>query len=288
MPSASTSNKLISSIHSPSTNYRICSPSAHSIFHHLQFCDKAYLLVYTVLITIALLPHIHAGNLHLASAWCSPRGVPLISRIPEVVLGRETVVRPWLAALAILEPAIGAANGDVQEEVEFLIKGRGVVAARGLGPDVSQLGSVAVVGWEAGALPERLVKVRVEDLEKVGVDVGEEVLLGPFQTVFVRGGSVGRVEGGPLDVGAPPGIVCWVRAPVQGGRHDVVSSLLVGVVISSGLHDVDFSGQGPGTVGVIDRQHPNGGPQPISSGKRGSHLDTSKLDLCSFLCVDTS
>ena len=48
-------------------------------------------------------------------------------------------------------------------------------------------------------------------MKETGVDVGEKILLGPFETEGVFGLGVGSVKSSSLDVGAPPGIIGWAR-----------------------------------------------------------------------------
>ena len=191
-----------------------------------------------------LLPNLHLLHHHLARIL--PRGQPVIPRIPELLPGRGRSIHPRLARLAILEPAVGAADGDVEDEVEVLVEGGGEVAR--LRPRVHEAGAVGVREREVAAFPERGVELGVEDLEQPGVDVGEEVFLAPFQPErvrFLREGGVQRVA---LHIRPPPGVVGRVGAPVQGARHDVVAALGVGVVVATRLGDVDFAGLRPWAV----------------------------------------
>ena len=191
-----------------------------------------------------LLPNLHLLHHHLARIL--PRGQPVIPRIPELLPGRGRSIHPRLARLAILEPAIRAADGDVEDEVKVLVEGGGEVAR--LRPRVHEAGAVGVREREVAAFPERGVELGVEDLEQPGVDVGEEVFLAPFQPErvrFLREGGVQRVA---LHIRPPPGVVGRVGAPVQGARHDVVAALGVGVVVATRLGDVDFAGLRPWAV----------------------------------------
>ena len=157
------------------------------------------------LVPIALLPHLHFANLHLASALLLPRRKPLILGVPKVVFGSETVVGPGLSGFAVLKPAIGASNSNIQDQIEVLVKRRRVPAS--LTPRVNNPGAVAVVGRKVSAGPERLVKWSVEDLEELGIDIRENIFLGPFYAEGVLFCSIGRVESLPLHVGFPPSIV---------------------------------------------------------------------------------
>lgn len=55
--------------------------------------------------------------------------------------------------------------------------------------------------------------------------------------------------------------------------------MLVGHVVSTSLYNVDFTRCRPWTVCVVNRQHPDGGPKPVTDGKLRDDLDTSVLDL---------
>lgn len=210
----------------------------------------------------------------------------MVSGLPEVVGSRGRAVNPWLAALTILEPTVGATDGDVEDEIELLVEWS-LLAASG-GPDVLKTGSVGVGQRELTTLPEWLVKVGVENLEETRVDVGEEVLLRPLETKGVRLCSVGGVKSRSLDVGPPPSIVGQIRTPMESGGDDVVTTLLVGVVVTTRFGDIDLTRQGPGTIGVLDRQHPDGGPEPVTLRHLGGDLDTTVLDGGTLLGVDAT
>lgn len=205
--------------------------------------------LFVILVAIALLPHLNLANFHLASSWFGPSWIPDVALRPEVSPGSGRAVEPWLTTLSILEPTIGSSNSDVDDEVELLIKRRLITA--GLTPYVLQTGSVAVGKRKSSALPERFVEIGVQDLEKTSVDIGEEVLLGPFEAECVFFLGVCSVKSASLHVGAPPSIVCWVGTPVKSGRDDVVSSLCIGVVVSARLSDINLSRQWPRSVGGI-------------------------------------
>ena len=100
--------------------------------------------------------------------------------------------------------------------------------------------------------------------------------------------GVGSMECSSLDIGLPPGIVCRVRAPVKSGGNDVVSSLSIGVVVAARFNNVNFTRQGPRSIGGVHGQHPDGRPDPISSGESSSNLDTSVFDGSAGFGVDTT
>ena len=151
------------------------------------------------------------------------------------------------------------------------------------GPVVIEFGAVAVSLRETSTLPEGLIEVCVEDLEKVAVNPTEDVLLGPLKAEGVFLSSVCGVKSAPLHVRAPPSIIGWVRAPVKSRRDDVVPTLLVGMVVSTRLANINLARLGPRSVGVVHWQHPNCGPQPVTSRELGSDLNTSVLDGSTFL-----
>ena len=117
---------------------------------------------------------------------------------------------------------------------------------------------------EISSGPERLIEIRIQDLEEPRVDVGEEVFFGPLDAESVEARAVRGVQGLALDVRAPPCIIGGVGAPVQGAADDVIAALLVGVVVPSGLGDVDLATLGPLPIHGIFGQHPDGGPEPVT------------------------
>lgn len=229
-----------------------------------------------------LLPHLRALDNHLTLLL--PRRIPLAAGIPKVALGRVGLIHPWLALDAIFEPAIGAAHGDVENQVKVLVK-RGAVAA-GLTPRVHQSRAIGIGGREVALGPKGFVEVRIHDLEEARVDVGEDVLLGPLEAVGVEARAVGGVQSLSLDIASPPSIVVGVRTPVNRRRHDIVATLRIRVIVAPRLHNVDFSRLGPHAIGVVGGQHPDCGPHPVTLGKLGDNFDTAKLNLSSLLGAD--
>lgn len=194
------------------------------------------------------------------------------------------MIQPGLCVDVVLEPAIGATNSHVEDEIEVLVKGSLIAAS--VFPDIMDTSSVGIRGGEVAALPERLVEVGVEDLKEAGVDVGEEIFLRPLQSESVEASRVRSMESSALDVGAPPGIVGRARAPVKRRRDDVVAALGVSVVVTAGLDDIDLARRWPGSVSVLDGHHPDGGPEPVALRQLGSHLDAAILDARARLGVD--
>lgn len=90
----------------------------------------------------------------------------------------------------------------------------------------------------------------------------------------------------PLIVVAPPAVVVGVRAPVEGGGDDVVTTLRIGEVVAAALDDVDLAGRGPVAVGVFDGQHPDGRPEPVAFWHLGYDFDLAVLDGGAFFSVD--
>lgn len=86
-------------------------------------------------------------------------------------------IDPWFALDAILEPAIGSSNSNVENQIEVLVKRTGGSAA---GPWVVDSRTVGVRGGKVAFAPEGLVEVDVHDLEKTSVDVAKDVLGAPF------------------------------------------------------------------------------------------------------------
>lgn len=86
------------------------------------------------------------------------------------------------------------------------------------------------------------------------------------------------MQGVALDVGAPPGVVGGVGAPVQRRRDDVVPALRVRVVVPAALGDVDLAGLRPFAVDGVAGQHPDRWPEPVAGGELGGHFDAAVFD----------
>lgn len=155
-------------------------------------------------------------------------------------------------------------------------------------PGIYQPGAVRVREREVAARPKTLVEVGVQHLEQPSVDVGEDVFLAPFHPKGVWLCAESGMKGVPLDVGSPPGIVGFVGPPVQCTGDDVVSSLPIRVVVAARLDNVNLSRLGPVTIFVLDRQHPNGRPEPIARRESCRDFDPTILDGGTFLSVDTA
>jgi len=231
-----------------------------------------------------LLVHLHTLDDHLTVLL--PGGVPLVASIPELLSGEATAISPRLARSTVLEPTIGTTDSDVENEVEVLVEGSVVLASSS--PRVHESGTVTVANGESTLLPERLVEVDVHDLEKTRVDVGENILLGPLEAESVETLGVCGVESSVLVVVEPPTIVGRVGTPVESAAHDIVAALSVGVVVSAGLHDINFTRTRPGTVYIVLGQHPDGGPQPVTLRELGLDLDATELDGCTTLGANAS
>jgi len=99
---------------------------------------------------LTLLPHLHSVNNHLPIIL--PCGIPLILRIPEVLLRSRARIHPRLAIRTIQEPPILSSHSHIDNEIEFLVKRR-VYPSR-LTPWIHQEGSVNVREWEAPLRPQ--------------------------------------------------------------------------------------------------------------------------------------
>ncbi len=145
-----------------------------------------------ICLVVDLLPHLDRRDGELRGLRL-PGWIPLILAGPEILGRRLRLVYPRLAGIAILEPAIGASNSQIDDEVKLLIKGRVQVGV--IDPRVGEGGAVGIGQWELSTCPEILIERIVKDLEKASIYVGEEVFLTPFQAIGVCAGRVSRVEG---------------------------------------------------------------------------------------------
>lgn len=279
-PGVVQSRQVSHSVPMPTPNARKASRLLNDINKNIAGHSDQHLAAVVAL----LLPHLDTLDGHLSVLL--PCGQPLLAGVPEVTLGSWAGVNPWLALNTVLEPTVGATNSDVEDEVEILVEGSGVYAS--LAPWVDETSAVGVRDREVALLPEWLVEVDVHDLKETSVDVREDVLLAPFETESVETRAVSSVESLTLDVVLVPAVVVGIRTPVKSGRDDVVAALRVGVVVTARLNNVDLTRRRPWAVGVVNRQHPNGWPEPVTGRQLSLDFDTAVLDGGAGLGVDTS
>ena len=195
-----------------------------------------------------------------------PRGEPLVLGVPEGVHGRAVHVTVRLVAVVVGEVSIDTTDGDVEDEVEVSVEGSTVGLTS---PGV-------VLGTALASLEEAFLgEVNIEDNVGLVIDVGNESVLSPEETVDVEVVS----EGSGVDVllgGSEVIVLVPVDSPVEGGAEGVVATGGAGRgVASTGLHDVDLSGGGPVAVLVVDGEEPHSGPDHVSLGKLGVDLNSS-------------
>ena len=100
--------------------------------------------------------------------------------------------------------------------------------------------------------------------------------------------SIGGVQSLALNIVLPPAVVIGVGTEVQRTGDDVVAALSVALVVAARLHDVDLAGARPGAIYAVLGQHPDGRPQPVSSGQLGDDLNATVLDVGAELGVDAT
>lgn len=229
-------------------------------------------------LAVALLPHLDALDVQTGFGAGAPGREPLILSLPEVACRRLSDINPWLGTLGVWEISILSAHGQVEDEVELLIKRRIHVAARA--PRVLQQCAVGGIGRELPALPHALLGLErpVRDLLELEIEVGEEVVLGPDEAEgVVVVGEVAATDGLPTRC-APVGIVAGRGTPVDGTTAGIATSRWIADVVPSRLHDIDLTTARPLAILGVLWHHPDSGPQPIASRKFGNHLDLSVLD----------
>ena len=221
-------------------------------------------------VLVDLLPHSDAFDNHLPVPL--PSGIPLVSRIPEVLLCCQRLVNPRLSAPAVLEPPVSTSNTYIQDEEEFLIKG-GIDAT--VRPRISDCGTIAVRQREVAPLPERYGKWCVENLKQTSIYVSKQVFFTPLETksvLFVGECSMKCVT---LNVRLPPIVVRRVWTPVKGTGDYVVTSLSIGVIVPTRLHHINLARFWPGAIIAFNWQEPNGWPQPVALWKGRSYFDST-------------
>ena len=74
--------------------------------------------------TSSLRPHLNRLHRHSPLVAFTPCRQPLILRGPELLGGGDTFVAPGLVGETVFEEAIGGADGDVEDQVEWLVERR--------------------------------------------------------------------------------------------------------------------------------------------------------------------
>ena len=155
-------------------------------------------------------------------------------------------------------------------------------------PRVGESCTIRVGQRELPTSPEVLIERVVEYLQEAGIYVGEKVFFTPLQAIGMFAGGVSGMERFLLLTGAPVPIILLIRTPVEGASDNVISTGGIAVVVASGLGNVDFARFGPRSKCVVDGQHPDGGPKPITLWHCGHNFDTTILDGCTFKTVDAA
>ena len=121
---------------------------------------------------------------------------------------------------------------------------------------------------------------------KTAVNVYADKGLVPFQDILVEF----LVERGTFE--APPAVDSSVnggqRSVGQSGSDKVPSLALVGWVVSPCFEDVDLTRDGPGPVGVVLWQKPDGGPEPVAFWELCANFDASVCQCLFGFCGEAT
>jgi hypothetical protein len=110
----------------------------------------------------ALLPHLHVLDREAPLVSFAPCGKPIVHAVKELLGRCGTLVAPRLVPNAVRKEPVRAADSDVQDEVEGLVKRRAVSSR--LYPRIVE-GRVVHEGLaETAAVPHGLVELDKEDL----------------------------------------------------------------------------------------------------------------------------
>jgi hypothetical protein len=102
-------------------------------------------------LTRALVVHLHALDSHSSVIWLPPSGLPKLSSVPEFFRTSETAVAPRLVTHTIFPESVRATNGNIQDEVEFLVERS--VSHAGLRPRIKQSGFIRLIFAELPTIP---------------------------------------------------------------------------------------------------------------------------------------
>ena len=186
-----------------------------------------------------------------SSVFALPGGVPLSLSVVESVGSVGVLVGPWLAANAVREVGVGAADGQVKNNVKFSVEGGSVVLA--------DPGVVETLG-ELTSLEETFFgEVNFQHPVAIGVKVGVNASLIPVETVDVEvlTKRFGVIE---LSMSSLELILIPVGTPVKSGSKFIVTASRIARTVTTRLHDVDFTRGGPVSVLVVLGKQPDCGP----------------------------
>jgi hypothetical protein len=206
-------------------------------------------------LAVARLPHLDRLNGHAAVVALAPGWEPVVLRcskilatvvlkevekhtLPEIPGSEVASVNPWLAAFAIKEPAVLRANGDVENQVELLVKGR--ILATPLPRVVVERAVLGCQAIEAALLPQRLIELGVLNLLESAVQVHEHVVLCPLKSESVEASSEVAAAHESLAVSLDVTVMVGRGTPMECRRHEV-AAFGVFVVVTASLSDVDFT-----------------------------------------------
>ena len=185
------------------------------------------------------------------SVFALPGRVPLSLSVVESVRGMGVLVVPWLAANAVREVGVGAANSQVKNNVEFSVEGSSVVLAN---PGVVE------ARGELTSLEEALLsEVNFQHSVAIVVEVCVNTSGIPVETVDVEVFSK-RFSVIELGMSSLELILIPVGSPMKSGSKFIVTTGRVARTISTRLHDVDFTRSGPVSILVVFGKQPNCGP----------------------------
>jgi hypothetical protein len=157
----------------------------------------------------------------------------------------------------VLEVSICSSYGNVQNEVEILIKWGILVAS--LAPRIMQSTVVDNRLPKVSAIPHVIVlrlKIDEENLQQPVVDVSEKVLLTPLQAICSETVAVVCAPHVVFSLGPPKGIGRSNRSPVE-RRANTVSSIWESCArIASAFCNVNFSICWPVAIHAILGHHP--------------------------------
>ena len=88
--------------------------------------------------------------------------------------------------------------------------------------------------------------------------------------------------------GAPIAIILLIGTPVKSTSDDVVAAGRICVVIASRLGNINFARCGPRSKGIVDWQHPDCGPKPITHGHCSYNFNTTVFNGCAFEGIDAA
>ena len=211
----------------------------------------------------------------------------------------QRAIKPRLITNTIGEPTIRSACTNMQGEIECLVEGCSLGSVLPRVGRHDPLRSISDRLGEITAIEEGDVESEVDELMEPGVNVNTHEFGRPFHSVSVEAIVASLAAVSPEAVGVSNAVQPCEKSPLKGSANVVYAPVkcslsmlfwichekkpnvlsLILRTIPTGLHEIDFTRQGPCAISVFHWQHEDRGPKPVSSGQFCANFNLAKLNV---------